>query len=147
VVHRDLKPTNILVGPDGNPKLLDFGIAKVLGGEEGATDAPLTREQRTLTPEYASPEQIRGGAIATVSDVYSLGVVLYELLAGQRPRKDAGKALPIKRAPRLCARAKGGAGRRAWRATSTTSSKWRCAPSRRGAIPPSSECRRICGAI
>ncbi len=83
VVHRDLKPTNILVGPDGNPKLLDFGIAKVLGTAD--EDGSLTREQRPLTPGYASPEQTCGGAVATTSDVYSLGVVLYELLSGQKP--------------------------------------------------------------
>ena len=87
VVHRDLKPTNILVTPDGNPKLLDFGIAKVLGGEDGEAAAPLTQEMSLLTPEYASPEQIRGGAVATATDVYSLGVVLYELLAGRRPSR------------------------------------------------------------
>ncbi len=92
VVHRDLKPTNILVTPDGRPKLLDFGIAKVLGGGDTDTENQLTREQRLLTPEYASPEQIRGGAVATATDVYSLGVVLYELLAGLRPSKDQGKA-------------------------------------------------------
>jgi non-specific serine/threonine protein kinase/serine/threonine-protein kinase len=85
IVHRDLKTSNIIVTVSGIPKLLDFGIAKLLGPsrEDTATDATLTL--RALTPEYASPEQVRGDPITTASDVYSLGVLLYELLAGQRP--------------------------------------------------------------
>lgn len=84
VVHRDLKPGNILVLPDGQPKLLDFGIAKVL--EEDAEDADLTRVMgRRLTPDYAAPEQIAGEPTTTATDVYALGVVLYELLAGCHP--------------------------------------------------------------
>ena len=84
VIHRDLKPGNILVDSDGEPRLLDFGIAKMLDPEETAREAPQT-EARLLTPEYASPEQIRGTAISTGSDVYSLGVLLYELLSGHHP--------------------------------------------------------------
>jgi len=81
VIHRDLKPSNILVTPDGVPKLLDFGIAKILS----PTGSLETTLMHALTPEYASPEQLRGQAVSTASDVYSLGVVLYQLLSGQRP--------------------------------------------------------------
>ncbi|MEO1633392.1 MAG: serine/threonine-protein kinase, partial [Bacteroidota bacterium] len=83
VVHRDLKPSNVLVTPEGRVKLLDFGIARLL--EPGDDDTLTRTEQRLLTPEYAAPEQVRGEAITTATDVYALGVLLYELLAGTRP--------------------------------------------------------------
>ena len=83
VIHRDLKPPNILVGSDGEPKLLDFGIARLLEREAGP--APATTVLQAMTLAYASPEQIEGRALGTATDIYSLGVVLYELLAGVRP--------------------------------------------------------------
>ena len=87
VVHRDLKPANILVMDDGQVKLLDFGVAKLIEAESASSEeSPLTRVAGAgLTPEYAAPEQIEGGAITTATDVYSLGVVLYRLLSGSRP--------------------------------------------------------------
>lgn len=99
VVHRDIKPSNILVDAEGQVKLLDFGIAKLLDADAAA---PVTRsDARVMTPVYASPEQIRGGQITTASDVYQLGLLLYELLTGRGPYhlKDAG---PVELARAIC---------------------------------------------
>ena len=86
VVHRDLKPSNILVARDGTPKLLDFGIAKMLDDRQMMHTMAVTQaDYRVLTPDHASPEQIRGDPITTASDTYVLGVVLYELLCGCKP--------------------------------------------------------------
>jgi serine/threonine protein kinase/tetratricopeptide (TPR) repeat protein len=89
IVHRDIKPSNILVTHEGMPKLLDFGIAKIVDTDSGTGPATLTIF-RALTPGYASPEQVKGEPITTVSDVYALGVVLYELLTGQHPYSAPG---------------------------------------------------------
>lgn len=95
VVHRDLKPSNILVDAEGAPRLLDFGIAKLTEADAGVTASG----QRLLTPTHASPEQITGGAITTASDIYALGVLLYDLLTGRLPHEQAtGNAAALARA-------------------------------------------------
>jgi len=92
VVHRDLKPSNILITESGEVKLLDFGIAKLLAEEEGVESTVLTRlGLRPYTPGYAAPEQLRGDGVTVVTDVYALGVLLYELLTGRRPFADSSE--------------------------------------------------------
>ena len=94
IVHRDLKPNNILITPDGVPKLLDFGIAKLLDTRQSLHTLAVTHmDYRVMTPAHASPEQIRGEVITTASDIYVLGVLLYELLTGRRPFQLAGSRL------------------------------------------------------
>jgi serine/threonine protein kinase len=87
VIHRDLKPVNILVTPQGEARLLDFGIAKLLEAEGDAiAETELTRQAgRSMTPRYASPEQLTGQPLTTACDVYQLGVVFYELICGEQP--------------------------------------------------------------
>ena len=91
IVHRDLKPSNILVAADGKVKLLDFGIAKLLGAEQASDDVTRTGFS-AMTPEFAAPEQIRSSPVSTATDVYALGVLLYLLLTGERPYDVRGKS-------------------------------------------------------
>ena len=92
IIHRDLKPSNILVDPSGQPKLLDFGIAKLID----QTADPTQTVERLLTPAYASPEQLRGAVQSTATDIYSLGAVLYKLLTGRSPHEsDTGTSRAI----------------------------------------------------
>jgi serine/threonine protein kinase/tetratricopeptide (TPR) repeat protein/TolB-like protein len=93
VIHRDLKPGNILIAKGGMPRLLDFGIAKLLNPECFQTALVTRTDWRPMTPDYASPEQIRGHTVTTATDVYSLGVLLFELLTGHRPYRSAGQSL------------------------------------------------------
>jgi serine/threonine protein kinase/tetratricopeptide (TPR) repeat protein len=94
IVHRDLKPSNILVAKTGEPKLLDFGIAKLLDERTSSHTLAVTQaDVRVLTPDHASPEQIRGELLSTASDIYVLGVLLYELLTGYKPFRIAGNRL------------------------------------------------------
>ena len=162
VIHRDLKPSNILVTQEGEPKLLDFGIAKLLSaGDELFTQT--IPALRVMTPEYASPEQVKGDKIMTTSDVYSLGVLLYELLTGQRPYRlktrtpeEIARAITEQEPERPSTAVAKGDGsskhpkfeiRNCCAAISTTSCSWRCARSRRAATRRSGNSPKTSAAI
>jgi eukaryotic-like serine/threonine-protein kinase len=97
IIHRDLKPGNILASDLGGPRLLDFGTAKLLSAQDGGEQQQPGTVARMLTPGYASPEQLRGEPVTTATDVYSLGVILYELLTGKRPYEASTDAVAIER--------------------------------------------------
>jgi serine/threonine protein kinase len=94
VVHRDLKPSNVFFTPEGRPKLLDFGVAKLL--DPSGTEENDFTLAGSMTPGYAAPEQIRGETVTTATDVYYLGVLLYELLSGRRPRPSPRETIPAR---------------------------------------------------
>ncbi len=102
IVHRDIKPENVLVDGDGQLKLLDFGIAKLLDDQDGEASGATQTIAGAMTPCYASPEQLLGEAVSTQSDLYSLGVVLYELLTGQLPFPPDASISPLALQQRIC---------------------------------------------
>ena len=125
VVHRDLKPSNILVSKEGDPKLLDFGIAKLVGSKAALHSPVVTTDQLPMTPEYASPEQFRGETVTTASDVYQLGLLLYEVLTGTRAHSIHGLT-PAEAQDVVCTR----------RPTRPSTAVRQTAQARRGDTPP-----------